>query len=206
VLEHEGYGVELACDGEEALASIADTPPDAVILDLMLPGTGGVEVCRRLRAQGNRVPLLMLTARDAVGDRVLGLEAGADDYLAKPFSVDELRARVHALLRRAGCLDSAPLVYGEIMLDTRTYEARRGERPLGLTRTEFNLLEVLLRHPGQVLTKTALYEQVWGYDLELSSRSLDVYVGYLRRKLEAGGEPRVVHSVRGVGYVLRERQ
>ncbi len=201
----EGYAVEQAADGEEALAMVRDRPPDAVVLDVLMPRVDGLEVCRRMRAAGDRTPVLMLTARDAVADRVAGLDAGADDYLVKPFALAELMARLRALFRRslAGGEDQ-PLRFAGLALDPRTYEASRDGRPLELTRTEFRLLELFLRHPRQVLTREVIFDRVWGYDFGPASNSLEVYVGYLRRKTEADGEPRLLHTVRGVGYVLRE--
>jgi two-component system response regulator MprA len=206
-LRFEGYTVLAARDGHEALARRREESPDLVILDVMMPGITGLEVCRRLRAGGDTIPVLMLTARDAVGDRVSGLDAGADDYLAKPFALEELLARVRALHRRAVVPAEEPreLAFADVTLDPVGYEVRRGERRLELTRTEFALLELFLRHPRQVLTRSQIFERVWGYDFGASSNSLDVYVGYLRRKLEDGGEPRVIQTVRGVGYVLREQ-
>ena len=200
-LEH--YEVELAADGVEALDRIARSPPDAVVLDVAMPVLDGLEVCRRLRAAGDRTPVLMLTARDAVDDRVEGLDAGADDYLVKPFALRELQARLRALLRRTE-RGVEPLRYADLTLDPGAHEVRRGERRIPLSRTEFSLLELLMRHPRQVLTRTQIFESVWGYDLGASSNALGVYMGYLRRKTEAGGEPRLLHTVRGVGYVLRE--
>ena len=206
-LELEGYEIQLAGDGDEALATLGrDEPqPDAVILDLLMPGVDGLEVCRRLRATGNRVPVLMLTARDEVQNRVAGLDAGADDYVTKPFALEELLARVRALLRRT--TDPEPgevLSFGDLTLDLGTREVRRNGRPIELTRTEFALLELFLRNPRQVLTRSIIFERVWGYDFGFASNSLDVYIGYLRRKTEAGGEPRLIHTVRGVGYILRD--
>ena len=207
-LRVQGYDVELAVDGADALTRARVNPPDLVILDVMMPGTNGLEACRWLRASGDRTPVLMLTARDAVHDRVAGLDAGADDYLVKPFALQELLARVRALLRRGATLDPSEqpeiIRQGDLRLDRRARQAWLGDTPIDLTRTEFNLLQVLLEHAGQVLTRGQLFEQVWGYDLDRSSNSLDVYIGYLRRKLEHGGAPRLVHTVRGVGFVLRE--
>jgi two-component system response regulator MprA len=202
-LASEGYELALAEDGAQALAMLAQVPPDAVLLDVMLPGVDGLEVARRLRAQRNRVPILMLTARGAVGDRVAGLDAGADDYLVKPFALEELLARLRALLRRATGGDGE-LAFADVSLDAGTREVRRGRRPLELTVTEFNLLELFLRNPRQVLRRSLIYDRVWGYDFGPGSHALDVYVGYLRRKLEAEGEPRLIHTVRGIGYALRE--
>jgi two-component system response regulator MprA len=201
----EGYEVELAADGAEALLALRGNSVDAVVLDLMMPGVDGLEVCRRLRAAGNRVPVLMLTAKEAVDDRVAGLDAGADDYVPKPFALSELLARIRALLRRSGVDEGdGGLRFADLTLDPRTREVRRGERLIELTRTEFNLLELFLRNPRQVLTRSLIFERVWGYDFGFGSNSLDVYVGYLRRKTEAVGEPRLIHTVRGVGYSLRE--
>jgi two-component system, OmpR family, response regulator MprA len=202
-LEH--YGVAQAMDGREALERLGAGPYEAVILDVSMPALDGLEVCRRLRAGGDRTPVLMLTARDQVDDRVAGLDAGADDYLIKPFALRELLARLRALLRRAGEEDGqeSVLAFEDLRLDRLAHEAWRGEHRLQLTRTEFLLLEMFLRHPRQVLTRSAIFEHVWGYDFGATSNSLGVYMGYLRRKTEAGGEPRLLHTVRGVGYVLR---
>jgi two-component system response regulator MprA len=197
--------VELAEDGLEALDRLALAPVDAVVLDVSMPGLDGLEVCRRLRAAGDRTPVLMLTARDAVDDRVDGLDAGADDYLVKPFALRELQARLRALLRRSEEPGGPVLVYGGLVLDPGTREVRRGERPIELSRTEFSLLQFFLEHPRQVLTRSQLFERVWGYDFGASSNALGVYIGYLRRKTEAAGEPRLLHTVRGIGYVLRQR-
>jgi len=208
-LELEGYEIELAGDGSEALQALKDDEPqpDAVILDVLMPGIDGLEVCRRLRAAGNSIPVLMLTARDEVENRVAGLDAGADDYVTKPFALEELLARVRALLRRTtdGDGSSEILTFADIQLDLGTREVRRGGREIELTRTEFALLELFLRNPRQVLTRSIIFERVWGYDFGFASNSLDVYIGYLRRKTEAGNEPRLIHTVRGVGYALRER-
>jgi len=207
-LELEGYGVELAEDGEEALRRLADDPlPDAVILDVLMPGADGLEVCRRLRGDGKQLPVLMLTARAEVDSRVAGLDAGADDYLPKPFALAELLARLRALLRRTGNGHGAAtetLRFGDLVLDPGTREVRRGGEAIELTRTEFSLLELFLRNPRQVLTRSVIFERVWGYDFGPSSNSLDVYIGYLRRKTEANGRGRLIHTVRGVGYALRE--
>jgi two-component system response regulator MprA len=203
-LKLEGYEVDLAADGERALGAIAQRPPDAVVLDVLMPGVDGLEACRRLRAGGDRTPVLMLTARDGVSDRVDGLDAGADDYLVKPFALQELLARLRALLRRGGGGD-AELAYADLALDPTTREVRRGERAIELTKTEFALLELFMRHPRVVLSRSQIFESVWGYDFGPSSNSLEVYVGYLRRKTEADGEPRLIHTVRGVGYCLREK-
>jgi two-component system response regulator MprA len=204
-LRLEGYEVSLAADGQEALDALSATAADAVVLDVLMPAVGGIEVCRRLRAAGDRTPVLMLTARDQVADRVSGLDAGADDYLVKPFALEELSARLRALLRRTGADEREILRFGDLQLDPAAHQVRRGEREIELTRTEFLLLELLLRHPRQVLPRSVIFEHVWGYDFGSTSNSLEVYVGYLRRKTEAGGEPRLIHTVRGVGYVLRER-
>lgn len=208
-LELEGYRVELAEDGEEALRRLELEPiPDAVILDVLMPGADGLEVCRRLRGAGNAVPVLMLTARAEIDSRVAGLDAGADDYLSKPFALAELLARLRALLRRLGGGDEGDstetLRFGDLQLDPGTREVRRAGAPIELTRTEFSLLELFLRNPRQVLTRSIIFERVWGYDFGPSSNSLDVYIGYLRRKTEAGGRGRLIHTVRGVGYALRE--
>jgi two-component system, OmpR family, response regulator MprA len=200
----ERYEVTLSSDGGDALERMTAGSYDAVILDVSMPVLDGLQVCRRVRDRGDRTPVLMLTAREQIDDRVAGLDAGADDYLTKPFALRELTARVRALLRRAD--ESEPeetLHFEDLRLDRLAHEARRGERPLNLTRTEFLLLELFLRHPKQVLTRSIIFEHVWGYDFGSSSNSLGVYMGYLRRKTEAGGEPRLLHTVRGVGYVLR---
>jgi two-component system response regulator MprA len=199
------YDVDEAADGAEALAHHAATAADAIVLDLLMPNVDGLEVCRTLRGHDDPVPILVVTARDAVDDRVEGLDAGADDYLVKPFAVEELRARVRALLRRVGAGDGV-LRVADVTLDPSTREAYRGERKLHLTRTEFNLLELFLRNPRQVLTRSQIYQRVWGYDFGATSNALWVYVGYLRRKLEEDGEPRLLHTVRGVGYAFREEQ
>jgi two-component system response regulator MprA len=207
-LELEGYEIELAADGSAALSALQDEEPqpDAVILDVLMPGVDGLEVCRRLRASGNRVPVLMLTARDEVENRVAGLDAGADDYVTKPFALEELLARVRALLRRTTNGDGGEVLsFADLEVDLGTRDVRRGGRHIELTRTEFALLELFLRNPRQVLTRSIIFERVWGYDFGFASNSLDVYIGYLRRKTEAGGEPRVIHTVRGVGYALREK-
>jgi two-component system, OmpR family, response regulator MprA len=204
ILRVEGFDVALAADGGAAVRSQADAPADAVLLDVLMPGIDGLEVCRRLRDAGDRTPVLMLTAREGVGDRVAGLEAGADDYLPKPFALEELLARLRALLRRSGWeADRQVLRFADLTLDPAAHEVHRGPRPIELTRTEFLLLEMFLHHPRQVLTREQIFDRVWGYDFGPASNSLEVYVGYLRRKLEAGGEPRLLHTVRGFGYVLR---
>ncbi len=204
ILRLDGFEVALASDGREAVRSQADAPADAVLLDVLMPGLDGLEVCRRMRDIGDRTPVLMLTARDQVGDRVAGLEAGADDYLSKPFALEELLARVRALLRRSGWSgEDEVLRFDDLELDPQSHEVRRGQRLVDLTRTEFLLLELFLHHPRQVLTRGQIFDRVWGYDFGPASNSLEVYVGYLRRKTEAAGEPRLLHTVRGVGYVLR---
>jgi two-component system, OmpR family, response regulator MprA len=204
VLDLGGFEVTTAADGREAIRTLSLASPDAVVLDLLMPELDGLEVCRRMRATGDRTPVLMLTARAEVSDRVAGLEAGADDYLVKPFAREELIARLRALLRRTGWEgEDATLRFDDLELDPVAHEARRGGRLLELTRTEFLLLELLMHHPRQVLTRAAIFDHVWGYDFGPASNSLEVYVGYLRRKTEAAGEPRLVQTVRGVGYVLR---
>jgi two-component system response regulator MprA len=197
--------VTVAEDGRQALDALAASPADAVVLDVMMPGVDGLEVCRRIRRAGDRTPILMLTARDAIDDRVTGLDVGADDYLVKPFALRELQARLRALLRRAGeGSDGETLRFADLVLDPLAHEVRRGERRVELTRTEFLLLEMFMRHPRQVLTRSQIFEHVWGYDFGPTSNALGVYMGYLRRKTEAGGEPRLLHTVRGVGYILRD--
>jgi two-component system, OmpR family, response regulator MprA len=204
-LELEGYDVGLASDGSEALEKLeAEAQPDAIILDVLMPGTDGLEVSRSLRRSGSRVPVLMLTARTEVGDRVAGLDAGADDYLTKPFALEELLARLRALLRRTADGSGETLRFADLELDPGTREVKRGSEPIELTRTEFSLLELFMLNPRQVLTRSVIFERVWGYDFGYGSNSLDVYIGYLRRKTEAGGKPRLIHTVRGVGYALRE--
>ena len=204
-LRLEGHDVLLAADGQEALGTLDVRAPDAVVLDVLMPRVDGLELCRRMRRRGDRTPVLMLTARDTVSDRVAGLDAGADDYLIKPFALEELLARVRALLRRAGTSElDGPLRFADLTLDPLAHEVKRGERPIDLTRTEFLLLDLFLRHPRQVLTRSLIFENVWGYDFGPRSNSLEVYMGYLRRKTEANGEPRLLHTVRGVGYVMRE--
>jgi two-component system response regulator MprA len=203
-LRQEGYEVDAAGNGDQALQQVDGRPPDAIVLDVLMPPPNGLAVCRALRQAGDRTPILMLTARDAVEDRVEGLDAGADDYLVKPFALAELLARVRALLRRTTEEEGARLRYADLVLDPLSYEVFRGDRAIEMTRTEFRLLELFLRHPRQVLTRDVIFDRVWGYDFGPSSNSLEVYVGYLRRKTEAGDEPRLIHTVRGVGYVLRE--
>jgi len=204
-LELEGYDVGLASDGSEALEKLeAEAQPDAVILDVLMPGTDGLEVSRTMRRSGSRVPVLMLTARAEVGDRVAGLDAGADDYLTKPFALEELLARLRALLRRTADGSGKALRFADLELDPGTREVKRDGEPIELTRTEFSLLELFMLNPRQVLTRSVIFERVWGYDFGYGSNSLDVYIGYLRRKTEAGGRPRLIHTVRGVGYALRE--
>jgi two-component system, OmpR family, response regulator MprA len=203
-LRIERYDVQVAGDGAQALSLLADRSPDAIVLDVAMPDVDGLEVCRRLRAAGDRTPVLMLTARDAVDDRVEGLDAGADDYLVKPFALRELQARLRALLRRTETARAGVLRFADLELDPAAREVRRGGREIELSRTEFNLLELFLEHPRQVLTRSQIFERVWGYDFGSTSNTLGVYMGYLRRKTEAGGEPRLLHTVRGIGYVLRE--
>jgi two-component system response regulator MprA len=209
-LRFEGHQVDTAADGVAALDAVREAEPDAMILDVSMPRLDGLQTCRLLRADGVVLPILMLTARDSVGDRVAGLDAGADDYLVKPFALQELLARLRALLRRSvltappGPASDDRLTFADVRLDPTTREVWRGERALRLTRTEFAILEAFLRHPRQVLTRAALFEQVWGYDFGESSNSIHVYLGYLRRKLEAEGESRLLHTVRGVGFALRE--
>jgi two-component system response regulator MprA len=205
-LRLDSYEVEMAADGREALDSLAERPADAVILDVMMPGVDGLEVCRRLRAAGDRTPILMLTARDAIDDRVQGLDVGADDYLVKPFALRELQARLRALLRRASDdgEQAETLRFADLVLDPVAHEVHRGERQIELSKTEFNLLELFMKHPRQVLTRTTIFESVWGYDFGPTSNALGVNIGYLRRKTEEGGEPRLLHTVRGIGYVLKD--
>jgi two-component system response regulator MprA len=204
-LELEGYEVDLASDGEEALTHLEQSShPDALILDILMPGIDGLELCRRLRARGDEVPVLMLTARAEVDSRVAGLDAGADDYLPKPFALAELLARLRALLRRTSGESDGVLRFADLELEPGTREVRRGGMAIELTRTEFSLLELFLRNPRQVLTRSIIFERVWGYDFGPTSNSLDVYIGYLRRKTEIDGGPRLIHTVRGIGYALRE--
>ncbi|MFD7444556.1 response regulator transcription factor [Streptomyces sp. NPDC059909] len=212
-LAFEGYGTEVAVDGVDALARLESYAPDLVVLDIQMPRMDGLTAARRIRSSGSTLPILMLTARDTVGDRVTGLDAGADDYLVKPFELDELLARIRALLRRSSYAAAGGngreepgdvLSFADLRMDLATREVTRGTRRVELTRTEFTLLELFLAHPRQVLTREQILKSVWGFDFEPSSNSLDVYVMYLRRKTEAGGEPRLVHTVRGVGYALRE--
>jgi two-component system response regulator MprA len=199
-----GYDVTAVGDGVSALDVARGEPIDAIVLDLMMPGVGGLDVCRRLRAGGDRTPILVLTARDAVADRVAGLDAGADDYLVKPFALDELLARLRALLRRTRPEpNGAVLTYADLTLEPDAHTARRGVRPIELTRMEYALLELLLRNAGTVLRRDVIVDRIWGYEFGPASNSLEVFVGALRRKTEAGGEPRLLHTVRGVGYVLR---
>jgi two-component system response regulator MprA len=205
-LKLQGYEVGLASDGAEALDALTAERWDAVVLDVMMPNVDGLEACRRMRAGGDATPVLMLTARDAVSDRVAGLDAGADDYLVKPFALEELFARVRALLRRTGAESMGQVLrFEDLELHPDTHSGRRGDRTFDLTRTEYLLLELFMLNPKRVLTRSIIFERVWGYDFGPMSNSLEVYIGYLRRKLEAGGEPRLIHTVRGVGYTLRER-
>jgi two-component system response regulator MprA len=205
-LSFNGYSVALAQDGVEALDLISSDRPDAVVLDVMMPRLDGLEVCRQLRSTGDDLPILVLTARDSVSERVAGLDAGADDYLPKPFALEELLARMRALLRRTtpDDGDSPAMTFADLSLDPVTREVTRGQRQISLTRTEFALLEMLIANPRRVLTRSRILEEVWGFDFPTSGNALEVYVGYLRRKTEAEGEPRLIHTVRGVGYVLRE--
>lgn len=204
VLVANGFAVEVAEDGDDALARLRTRSFDAVVLDVMMPGADGIEICERLRADGDRLPVLMLTARHSVRDRVTGLDAGADDYLIKPFANEELVARLRALLRRTG-VSAEKISFGDLELDLLTRDARRGQREIQLSRMEFDVLELLMRHPRQVLARAVIYERVWGYDASLSSNTLDMFISHLRRKLEADGEPRLIQTVRGVGFMLRER-
>ena len=204
-LQLEGYDIELAGDGQEAVERLAGDGVDAVVLDVSMPRLDGLEACRRIRRTGNSLPILMLTARDEVADRVAGLDAGADDYVVKPFALDELLARLRALLRRLGPQEGEVLRFADVELDPATRIVHRGGDPIELTRTEFALLELFLLNPRQVLTRSVIFERVWGYDFGFGSNSLDVYIGYLRRKTEGGGKPRLIQTIRGVGYALRER-
>ncbi|MEU8774173.1 response regulator transcription factor [Streptomyces sp. NPDC048606] len=207
LLRFEGYRVLQAPDGLAALALLDHEEPDLALVDVVMPGMDGLALCRTLRRRGERLPLLVLTARDQIGDRVAGLDAGADDYLAKPFATEELLARIRALLRRSEAPAAAGadelLTVADLTLDRATREVRRGARPLDLTKTEFDVLELLLGHPGVVLTRTRIYERIWGFDFDTTSRSLDVYIGYLRRKTEECGSPRLIHTVRNVGFTIR---
>ena len=206
-LSFNGYDVELATDGFDALSRIGQHRPDALVLDVMMPRVDGLEVCRRLRSAGDDLPILVLTARDSVSERVAGLDAGADDYLPKPFALEELLARLRALLRRSTVVESAEsqaMEFADLRMDPVTRDVTRGERQISLTRTEFSLLEMLMANPRRVLTRGRILEDVWGYDFPTSGNALEVYIGYLRRKTELDGEPRLIHTVRGVGYVLRE--
>ncbi|GAA0345255.1 response regulator transcription factor [Streptomyces blastmyceticus] len=204
LLRFEGYRVLVACDGLEALGLLEQERPDLAVVDVVMPGLDGLGLCRMLRRRGDRLPVLVLTARHEVGDRVAGLDAGADDYLAKPFATEELFARIRALLRRTEPPeDSGALTVADLTLDPASRQAFRGERQLDLTKTEFDVLELLLCHPGVVLSRSQMYERIWGFDFDTTSRSLDVYIGYLRQKTEQGGEPRLIHTVRNVGYTIR---
>ena len=203
-LKAQHYAVSTAVDGRQALEAVADDPPELLLLDVLMPVMDGFEACRRLRELGDRTPVLMLTARDAVGDRVEGLDAGADDYVVKPFALEELLARVRALLRRSGIAGDEPLRFSDLELDPVTRNVQRGDRSIELSRTEYNLLELFLLNPRRVLTRDVIFDRVWGYDFGPTSNTLEVYVGYLRRKTEAEGEPRLIHTIRGVGYALKE--
>jgi two-component system response regulator MprA len=202
-LQFEGYDVATARDGAEALSVVLNDPPDAIVLDVMMPHVDGLETCRRIRARGDATPILILTARHEVSDRVEGLDAGADDYMVKPFALEELLARLRALLRRAGGATADVLKVGDLVLNPGTREVTREGTPVPLTKTEFDLLQLLMENAGLVLARSTIYERIWGYDFETSSNSLDVYIGYLRRKTELDGKPRLIHTVRGVGYVVR---
>jgi len=203
-LAYEGYTVDVAGNGQAGLIAARDNPPDLVVLDLMLPGIDGLEVCRRLRA-GGEVPILILTAKDGVNDRVLGLDMGADDYMVKPFDLDELLARIRALLRRSQPVSRPKVMrFADLSLDTGTRQASRGDRVISLTAKEYELLDLFMRHPRQVLTRDVIFDRVWGYDFGGESNIIEVYIRYLRQKLEEGEEPRLLHTVRGMGYVLRE--
>ncbi len=204
-LAYEGYQVDIATDGQTGLIAARDNTPDLVILDLMLPGIDGLEVCRRLRAGGGDIPILVLTAKDSVSDRVIGLDMGADDYMVKPFELDEVLARIRALLRRVQPTSRPKVMrFSDLSLDTGTRQAMRGDRVISLTAKEYELLELLMRHPRQVLTRDVIFDRVWAYDFGGASNIIEVYIRYLRQKLEAEGEDRLLHTVRGVGYVLRE--
>jgi two-component system response regulator MprA len=203
-LTFEGYEVLTARDGAEALSVVMNEKPDVIVLDVMMPHIDGLEAARRIRARGDRTPILMLTARETVSDRVAGLDAGADDYLVKPFALEELLARLRALLRRSQGTGTEVHTVGDLVMNNATREVRRGDAVLPLTKTEFDLLELLMQNPGIVLNRSVIYERIWGYDFETSSNSLDVYIGYLRRKTEMDDAPRMIHTVRGVGYVIRE--
>ena len=203
-LSFEGYEVLTARDGAEALSVVMNEKPDVIVLDVMMPHIDGLEAARRIRARGDSTPILMLTARETVSDRVAGLDAGADDYLVKPFALEELLARLRALLRRAHGASTDVRVVGDLVMNPATREVTRNGERVELTKTEFDLLELLMENPGIVLNRSVIYERIWGYDFETSSNSLDVYIGYLRRKTESGGQSRLIHTVRGVGYVIRE--
>jgi two-component system response regulator MprA len=203
-LSFEGYAVVTARDGAEALAAVINDPPDVIVLDVMMPHVDGLETCRRIRARGISTPILILTARHEISDRVAGLDAGADDYMVKPFALEELLARLRALLRRSTGSTTEVLSVGDLTLDAGTRRVERAGEAIDLTKTEFDLLELLIHNAGIVLERGVIYEKIWGYDFETTSNSLDVYIGYLRRKTEPGGEPRLIHTVRGVGYVARE--
>ncbi len=203
-LKFEGYEVMTARDGAEGLSVVMNDRPDVIVLDVMMPHVDGLEACRRIRARGDSTPILMLTARESVSDRVAGLDAGADDYLVKPFALEELLARLRALLRRSTGTTAELYTVGDLVLSSATREVQRGDKAIELTKTEFDLLELLVSNAGIVLNRSVIYERIWGYDFETSSNSLDVYIGYLRRKTEVDGAPRLIHTVRGVGYVARE--
>jgi two-component system response regulator MprA len=203
-LTYEGYQVSTARDGAEALSAVLNDPPEAIVLDVMMPHVNGLEACRRIRASGDTTPILILTARHEVSDRVEGLDAGADDYMVKPFALEELLARLRALLRRSSGSTTEVLTVGDLAINVGTREVHRGDLTVELTKTEFDLLELLMRNAGIVISRDTIYEKIWGYDFETSSNSLDVYIGYLRRKTEVDDLPRVIHTVRGVGYVARE--
>ncbi|WP_232534898.1 response regulator transcription factor [Nocardia terpenica] len=205
LLRFEGYRVRLADDGQHALEILTEERPDLAVVDVVMPRLDGLSLCRMLRRRGDRLPILVLTARHQVDDRVAGLDAGADDYLAKPFATEELLARLRALLRRSAPEGGPLLTVGDLTLDPATREVRRGGTPLDLTRTEFDVLELLIRNQRVVLTRSRIYEHIWGYDFDTESRSLDVYIGYLRRKTEVGGAPRLIHTVRNVGYTIKSQ-